>query len=236
MPMRITNILLPYDNHNVVEIEINNTNEDWGVGYIELDEILLLLYPISSLTDTHWNLYSRLYGLTKSEILVRDINTLPHGLVNSWIENNIDIFNLIPQGLAKDKTMYISKRLEKFAKKENVRIFLAVQDGRGGKGNMKSDSVGWTDSVIKDGDFVLKINKYDNLDEKIIKEELPLFTPPLYKDYLSVVALTESRHTAFRGIGTIVETFADKSIQEIYSPLGVYVNGTFIDKPKQQGE
>ena len=61
-----------------------------------------LLRTLSDLTKENWSLYNSLYGLSKSEILETPIDNLPHGLIKSWYESEIDIHNLINRGLAID--------------------------------------------------------------------------------------------------------------------------------------
>lgn len=142
--------------------------------------------------------------------------------------SHIEITEKIKDDLTK-RYNHISSKIEKFAKDQNVCIFLNVQDGRGGKGNMDSGSISWADGPIKDADFVYKINKYVNLTPEE-KKAMGTFIPK-FPEYTSVVSLPESRHSVIKGTISAIQTYSNKSMLEIWS-----ANTEFNTKYQMQKE
>lgn len=84
---------------NVHTNEIYLYCDTTSCGFAEsLSNITIVLRPLSDLVK----LDCSLYGLTKTEILNTHFEYLPYGLIDTLLQNHIDIFRLIDNGLAID--------------------------------------------------------------------------------------------------------------------------------------
>ena len=106
-PMKIINIIF----NKYVEIELYSNKTNWGVGFIELDEVKPILQPLSEAINvirTQFSLYDKNGDYDKEVIeffnseLIGDIDEinelkidyLPHGAVKWLLKNMYDVYGL----------------------------------------------------------------------------------------------------------------------------------------------
>lgn len=120
-PMKIINILLG----SKIEIEIHSEKTNWGVGFVELDEIKPILRPLSDLKIFHelefkkynegkkydkdyieWFSYEQFQTMFCVEDIDDFLSLLPqymlYGQIEWLLKNHFDIFGLIENNLAID--------------------------------------------------------------------------------------------------------------------------------------
>jgi len=109
-PMKIINMIFS----DKIEVEVYGEKQNWGAGFIELDEIKPILRPLSDLTKEIEVNGEKFVPTSKVEYQLTiqhvsnypfdfaDLQRIPHRDFENLIKWHFDVFGLIPNGLAID--------------------------------------------------------------------------------------------------------------------------------------